>query len=81
MKTETPRTDKVYPPEVIDREFKEQGRIYGWGTLHDMRECSRKLERENNALLEALELFIEPGDSEKLRIARAAIALVKEEQQ
>lgn len=42
----TPRTDAVYPPHIIDREFAEQGRSFGWGTLHDMRECSRKLETE-----------------------------------
>lgn len=42
----TPRTDAVYPPHIIDLEFSEQGRSFGWGTLHDMRECSRKLETE-----------------------------------
>lgn len=44
----TPETDAVYPPEIIDLEFKAQGREFGWGTIHDMRECCRKLERERD---------------------------------
>ena len=41
----------------------------------------RRLQTYAPDLLAALELFIEPGDSEKLRIARAAIARAKGEQQ
>jgi hypothetical protein len=48
----TPETDEVYPPEIIDREFAEQGRNFGWGTLHDMRERSRKLERERDEAIQ-----------------------------
>jgi hypothetical protein len=48
----TPETDAVYPPEIIDREFEEQGRNWGWGTLHDMREKSRDLERRLTACRE-----------------------------
>ena len=50
----TPITDAVYPPEIIDREFKAQGRTYGWGTLHDMRDVARRLELDRAALMEAL---------------------------
>lgn len=53
----SPITDAVYPPEIIDREFAEQGRTYGWGTLYDMRECSRKLEYENAAMMLAITEF------------------------
>lgn len=52
----TPITDAVYPPDIIDREFKAQGRTYGWGTLHDMRDVARRLELDRAALMEALEL-------------------------
>jgi hypothetical protein len=51
----TPITDAVYPPDIIDREFKAQGRTYGWGTLHDMRDVARRLELDRAALMEALE--------------------------
>jgi len=50
----TPITDAVYPPDIIDREFKAQGRTYGWGTLHDMRDVARRLELDRAALIEAL---------------------------
>ena len=46
MTTPTPRTDAVYPPELIDREYARQGDSYGWGTLHAMRELARQLERD-----------------------------------
>jgi hypothetical protein len=49
--SQSPITDAVYPPEIIDREFSRQGRHYGWGTLHDMRECSRNLEIQNSQLM------------------------------
>jgi hypothetical protein len=72
--SDTPRTNAIYPPEIIDREFKEQGRQYGWGTLHDMRECSRKLERELNAALaanaELLERLQEARESHLIATAR-----------
>lgn len=75
MKTETPRTDnEAYSMNDGLR------RRDPYGSCVDSA-FARQLERENNALLKALELFIEPGDSERLRIARAAIALAKEEQQ
>jgi hypothetical protein len=51
----TPITDAVYPPEIIDREFKEQGRTYGWGTLHDMREIARRLELDRANLMKVLD--------------------------
>jgi hypothetical protein len=50
----TPITDAVYPPNIIDRELKAQGRTYGWGTLHDMREVARRLELDRAALMDAL---------------------------
>lgn len=50
----TPRTDAVYPPEIIAEQFKKQGRNWGWGTLHDMRECSVKLETELAAMRKAM---------------------------
>ena len=52
--SDTPETDAVYPPDIIDREFKAQGRTYGWGSLHDMRESSRRLERQRDAYAETL---------------------------
>ena len=52
--SDTPETDAVYPPDIIDREFKAQGRTYGWGTLHDMRESSRSLERQRDDYAETL---------------------------
>lgn len=51
----TPRTDSVYPPEIIDREFATHGNSWGWGTLIKMRDCSRLLERQLAVAAEALE--------------------------
>ena len=50
----TPITDAVYPPDIIDREYEEQGDSYGWGTLNKMRNTARRLETDRAALLEAL---------------------------
>lgn len=70
----TPITDSVYPPDIIDREFKAQGRTYGWGTLHDMREVARRLETDRAALMEALEGVLKystPTASAKIDATRA----------
>ena len=50
----TPETDAVYPPEILDREYKEHGDSWGWGTLHKMRKTSRRLERERDEALALL---------------------------
>ena len=61
QESNTPETDAVYPPEILDREYKSHGEAWGWGTLHKMRKTSRHLERqlaeareENARLREAL---------------------------
>jgi hypothetical protein len=78
----TPITDAVYPPDIIDREFKAQGRTYGWGTLHDMRDVARRLERQRDELLEALEFYrkhmlLGYEITDRGQVAEAAIAAVK----
>ena len=50
----TPITDAVYPPDVIDREFAAHGHSWGWGTLYEMRNTARRLELDRAALMEAL---------------------------
>lgn len=35
----TPETDAVYPPEIIDREFKHEGHSWGWDKVE--RVCTR----------------------------------------
>lgn len=45
---ETPETDAVYPPDIIDREYLIHGNSWGWGTLIKMREVARRLERERD---------------------------------
>lgn len=68
----TPRTDAIYPPNIIDREFAEQGRNFGWGTLYDMRECSRKLEKELNLALWKL-AAMRGDEAEARRIEREGL--------
>jgi len=44
--SDTPRTDAIYPPEMLDRGIAEHGRSWGWGVLSDMRNLARELECE-----------------------------------
>lgn len=44
--SDTPRTDAIYPPEMLERGVAEHGRSWGWGVLSDMRNLARELERE-----------------------------------
>ncbi len=44
--SDTPRTDAIYPPEMLDRGVAEHGRSWVWGVLNDMRNLARELERE-----------------------------------
>ena len=44
--SDTPRTDAIYPVELLDRGIKEHGRTWGWGIVSDFRDLARQLERE-----------------------------------
>lgn len=46
--SDTPRTDAIYPVELLDRGIKEHGRTWGWGVVSDFRDLARQLERELN---------------------------------
>lgn len=59
--SDTPRTDAIYPVELLDRGIEEHGRTWGWGAVSDFRDLARQLERElteatseNNRLRAAL---------------------------
>lgn len=59
--SDTPRTDAIYPVDLLDRGIKEHGRTWGWGAVSDFRDLARQLERElteatseNNQLRAAL---------------------------
>lgn len=44
--SDTPRTDAIYPVELLDRGIEEHGRTWGWGIVSDFRDLARQLERE-----------------------------------
>lgn len=44
--SDTPRTDAIYPVELLDRGIEEHGRTWGWGAVSDFRDLARQLERE-----------------------------------
>jgi len=59
--SDTPRTDAIYPVDLLDRGIEEHGRTWGWGIVSDFRDLARQLERElaeaaaeNNRLRAAL---------------------------
>ena len=76
----TPITDAVYPPDVIDREFAAHGHSWGWGTLYEMRNTARRLEHDRAALMDALEAtakFVQSDSPKTAASIREVIAAAR----
>lgn len=69
----TPITDAVYPPDILDREYKAQGDTYGWGTLNKMRNTARRLELDRGTFRQALiQIYLSPA-ADSRALANAAL--------
>lgn len=65
--SDTPRTDAIYPVELLDRGIKEHGRTWGWGIVSDFRDLARQLERELKEAKHRIRTLIEQRDGFRIQ--------------
>ena len=65
--SDTPRTDAIYPVELLDRGIEEHGRTWGWGIVSDFRDLARQLERELNEAKHRIRTLIEQRDGFRIQ--------------
>ena len=65
--SDTPRTDAIYPVELLDRGIKEHGRTWGWGIVSDFRDLARQLESELAESKHRIRTLIEQRDGFRIQ--------------